>query len=354
MTEGGKDKPQAGEKASHPTASMIGQTDALGARIDRYRLLSPLGEGGCGIVYLAEQEQPVRRRVALKVIKPGMDTKQVIARFEAERQALALLDHPHIAHVLDAGTTAEGRPYFVMEYVKGIAIVNHCDRHRSTIQERLQLFLSVCEAIQHAHHKGIIHRDIKPSNLLVCLQEGRANPKVIDFGGAKAIAQALTERTLYTEQGQFIGTPEYMSPEQSEMTAQGIDTRSDIYSLGVVLYELLTGVLPYDSQTLREGGVDNIRRTIREEDPKTPSTRLQTTPNELQSEAAQSRQTDIHGLRRQLHGELDWIAMKALDKDPTRRYQSATALAEDVQRYLNHEPVLAGPPSRLYRLKKPA
>ncbi len=335
-----------------PTAAYGGAALGPGAQIGPYKLLSILGEGGYGVVYLAEQQRPIKRRVALKVIKPGMDTKQVIARFEAERQALALLDHPNIAHVYDAGTTQNGRPYFVMEYVKGVPITEHCDLEKLAIEERFGLFLQVCEAVQHAHQKGIIHRDIKPSNVQVAIHGEQAVPKIIDFGVAKAISQPLTERTLVTEQGQFVGTPEYMSPEQAEMTTQDIDTRTDIYSLGVVLYELLTGTLPFASKTLREGGVDHIRHMIREEDPKTPSTRLSTISGEESTRVAQLRRTDVRTLGRKLHGDLDWITIKAMEKDRMRRYQTAHALAEDIQRHLDHEPVLAGPPSKIYRLKK--
>ncbi|MHC4507780.1 MAG: protein kinase domain-containing protein [Planctomycetota bacterium] len=340
-----------GEEAV-PTASLGAGAAGLGGQIGPYKLLSILGEGGYGIVYLAERQRPVKRRVALKVIKPGMDTKQVIARFEAERQALALLDHPNIAHVFNAGTTGAGRPYFVMEYVEGVPISEHCDCHRLTIEERLKLFLQVCEAVQHAHQKGIIHRDIKPSNIQVSIQGAQVVPKVIDFGVAKAISQPLTERTLVTEQGQFVGTPEYMSPEQAEKTGQDIDTRSDIYSLGVVLYELLTGALPFEPKTLREGGVDHIRHVIREEDPKTPSTRVSTISGEESTKVAQLRRTDVRTLGRKLHGDLDWITIKAMEKDRMRRYQTAHAMAEDIQRHLNHEPVEAGPPSTTYRLRK--
>ncbi|MHC4510756.1 MAG: protein kinase domain-containing protein, partial [Planctomycetota bacterium] len=340
-----------GEEAV-PTANLGAGAVGPGGKIGRYKLLSVLGEGGYGIVYLAEQQRPVKRRVALKLIKPGMDTKQVIARFEAERQALALLDHPNIAHVFDAGTTKAGRPYFVMEYVKGVPITEHCDREKLAIEERLGLFLQVCEAVQHAHQKGIIHRDIKPSNIQVSIHGEQVVPKVIDFGVAKAIIQPLTERTLVTEQGQFVGTPEYMSPEQAEMTGQDIDTRSDVYSLGAVLYELLTGVLPFDPKTLREGGVDHIRHMIREKDPKTPSTRLSTISGEESTKVAQLRRTDIRTLGRRLHGDLDWITIKAMEKDRMHRYQMAHALAEDIRRHLSHEPVLAGPPSRVYRLRK--
>jgi serine/threonine protein kinase/Flp pilus assembly protein TadD len=335
-----------------PTANLGAGAVRSGSRIGPYKLLSILGEGGYGIVYLAERQRPVKRRVALKIIKPGMDSKQVIARFEAERQALALLDHPNIAHVFNAGTTKVGRPYFVMEYVKGIPVTEHCDRHRLTIEERLKLFLQVCEAVQHAHQKGIIHRDIKPSNILVAIEAERPIPMIIDFGVAKAISQPLTERTLVTEQGQFVGTPEYMSPEQADLTTQDIDTRSDIYSLGVVLYELLTGTLPFDPKALREGGIDHIRHMIREEEPRTPSTRLSTISGQESTKAAQLRRTDVRTLGRKLHGDLDWITIKAMEKDRMRRYQTAHALAEDVQRHLNHEPVLAGPPSRIYRLTK--
>jgi len=334
-----------------PTAD-YGAAVGPGAQIGPYKLTSILGEGGYGIVYLAEQQRPVKRRVALKIIKPGMNSKQVIARFEAERQALALLDHPNIAHVFNAGTTEASRPYFVMEHVKGIPVTEHCDRHKLTIEERLKLFLQVCEAVQYAHQKGIIHRDIKPSNILVTLEADRAIPMIIDFGVAKAISQPLTERTLVTEQGQFVGTPEYMSPEQADLTTQDVDTRSDVYSLGVVLYELLTGALPFDPEALRKGGIEHIRHVICEEEPKTPSTRLSTASGRESTKLAQLRRTDARTLGRQLHGDLDWITLKAMEKDQTRRYQTAHALAEDIQRHLENEPVLAGPPSKIYRLKK--
>jgi WD40 repeat protein/predicted Ser/Thr protein kinase len=324
----------------------------IGEQIGRYKLLRILGEGGFGIVYLAEQQRPMKRQVALKIIKPGMDSAQVIRRFEAERQALALLDHPNVAHVYDAGTTKFGRPYFVMEYVKGVPITEHCDRQRLTIEERLKLFVKVCEAIQHAHQKGIIHRDIKPSNIQVCIQSEQAVPKVIDFGVAKALSQPLTERTLVTEQGQLIGTPEYISPEQAEMTNQDIDTRSDIYSLGVVLYELLTGTLPFESQTLRKGSLDQMRAVIRGEEPKTPSTRVSSLDAEASTKLAKSCQSDAETLRRKLRGDLDWITLKAMEKDRMRRYQTSHALAEDIERHLNQEPVLAGRPGTLYRFQK--
>lgn len=335
-----------------PTARLDSAAVGPGGKIGPYKLLRILGEGGYGIVYLAEQQRPVKRRVALKVIKPGMDTKQVIARFEAERQALALLDHPNIAHVFNAGTTDAGRPYFAMEYVKGVPITEHCDRHKLAIEERLKLFLAVCEAVQHAHQKAIIHRDIKPSNILIAYEGEQAVPMIIDFGVAKALTQSLTDRTLVTEQAQMIGTPEYMSPEQAEMTGQDIDTRTDIYSLGAVLYELLTGTLPFDSHTLREGGIEQMRRMIREQDPKTPSVRLSNIEKKESLSLANHRRTNIRTLGHRLHGELDWITLKAMDKDRMRRYQTAHALAEDIQRYLNQEPVLAGPPSTVYKIQK--
>ncbi len=334
-----------------PTASLDRFVEGSGSKVGHYKLLSILGEGGMGIVYLAEQEKPIRRQVALKVIKPGMDSARVIARFEAERQALALLDHPNIAHVHDAGTTENGRPYFVMEYVKGLSITEHCDRHKLTIEDRLNLFRQVCLAVHHAHQKGIIHRDIKPSNILISTQDDQILPKIIDFGVAKALAQPLTERTLVTEQGQLFGTPEYMSPEQADMANEDIDTRSDIYSLGVLLYVLLTGVLPFDSATFREGGIDHIRQVIRETDPKTPSTRL-TSLGEEAKKVAQSRRTEITTLAKKLHKELEWIPLKAMRKDRAERYRSASELADDIENYLKGDPLIAGPPSSVYRLKK--
>ncbi|MHC4440044.1 MAG: serine/threonine protein kinase, partial [Planctomycetota bacterium] len=292
---GGNQDLSGPERSGNSTASYATVVEQPGGWIGQYKLLSVLGEGGMGIVYLAEQERPIKRRVALKVIKPGMDSKRVIARFEAERQALALLDHPNIAHVHDAGTTQTGRPYFVMEYVKGLSITDYCDHHKLTIEDRLTLFMLICQAVQHAHQKGIIHRDIKPSNILVSMENDRAMPKIIDLGVAKAISQPLTERTLVTEQGQLFGTPEYMSPEQADMANEDIDTRSDVYSLGVLLYVLLTGVLPFDSEILREGGVEHIRRTIRETDPKTPSTRLSSLGEEAKK-IAEGRRTEVVAL----------------------------------------------------------
>lgn len=344
-------KPFFSASSDNSTVSCGSPKEVLGGQIGPYKLLSVLGEGGYGIVYLAEQHEPIRRRVALKIIKPGMDTRQVIARFEAECQALALFDHPNIAHIYNVGTTKTGRPYFVMERVKGMPITEHCDQEKSGIEERLELFLDICDAIQYAHQKGIIHRDIKPSNILVSIESKGAVPKVIDFGVAKAISQPLTERTLYTEQGQFIGTPEYMSPEQAEMTIQDIDTRSDVYSLGVVLYELLTGVLPFDPETLHEAGIDRLRQIIREEEPKSPSTRLSHL-GEKAVQIAAKRRTEVGPLANRLHKELDWIPMKAMRKERVRRYRSVSELADDIQNYLDGNPLIAGPELFIYKLKK--
>jgi len=319
--------------------------------VGRYELLELIGEGGMGLVYLAQQKEPVKRRVALKIVKLGMDTKQVVARFEAERQTLAVLEHPNIAHVFDAGTTETGRPYFVMEYVEGMSITKYCDERKLNIEQRLRLFEQVCEGVHHAHQKGIIHRDIKPSNILVSVHGDKAVPKIIDFGIAKAITQPLTEKTSYTERGQLLGTPEYMSPEQAEMAYQDIDTRSDIYSLGVVLYELLAGVPPFDAKRLREGGIDHIQQVICEEEPRTPSARL-TSLGDKAKAVAQSRRTQIITLTRRLHRELEWIPMKAIRKDRTRRYRSASELADDIQNYLTGSPLIAGPESTVYRARK--
>ena len=321
-------------------------------KIDRYKILQKLGEGGCGVVYMAEQTEPVRRKVAVKVIKLGMDTKQVIARFEAERQALALMDHPNIAKVLDAGTTEKGRPYFVMELVKGIRITDYCDQNHLSTAERLGLFTQACQAIQHAHQKGIIHRDIKPSNILVTLHDGKPVPKVIDFGIAKATEQPLTEKTVFTAFGQFMGTPAYMSPEQAELSGLDIDTRSDIYALGVLLYELLTGKTPFDAKELLQAGLDEMRRRIREEEPMRPSTRLSTMMDADLTEIAEQRRSEPGKLTRFIRGDLDWIVMKCLEKDRTRRYETANGLATDIRRHLENEPVLACPPSTAYRFQK--
>jgi serine/threonine protein kinase/tetratricopeptide (TPR) repeat protein len=343
---------------SATSAPMAATTDLPGIEkagdtIGRYKLLEQIGEGGCGVVYMAEQQEPVRRRVALKVIKLGMDTKQVVARFEAERQALALMDHPNIARVLDAGATDTGRPYFVMELVRGIKITEFCDQKKLSTQERLELFISVCRAVQHAHQKGVIHRDLKPSNILVTIVDGAPVPKVIDFGIAKATSnQPLTNKTLFTAFAQFVGTPAYMSPEQAEMSGVDIDTRSDIYSLGVVLYELLTGKTPFDAEVLLRAGIDEIRSTIREQEPPKPSTRLHALSQADLTTTAEARHLDGHKLIQIVKGDLDWIVMKCLEKERSRRYETVNGLAADVLRHLNTEPVVARPPSRWYEFQK--
>jgi len=340
---------EAGAFLDSPAVSLAGATvrttsEAGADMIGPYRLLEVIGSGGMGVVYLAEQSEPVRRRVAVKLIKAGMDTEQVIARFEAERQALAMMDHPGIARVLDAGATDDGRPFFVMELVRGIPITSYCSKNDLALRDRLELFAKVCDALQHAHQKGIIHRDIKPTNVLVESANGDASPKIIDFGVAKATHQQLTERTLHTVLGEMIGTPEYMSPEQAEMSILDIDTRSDIYSMGVLLYELLSGALPFDSSAFRTGGFAEIRSVLVEDEPPRPSTRL--------SASESDDEIDTRSLMRELKGDLDWVVMKAIAKDRTRRYQSASELAADVRRYLADEPVLASAPSTAYRVRK--
>ncbi|MBL9000645.1 MAG: tetratricopeptide repeat protein [Phycisphaerae bacterium] len=340
--------PTAGSSATMTMAATL--REGPGTRIGPYKILQAIGEGGFGSVFMAEQDQPVQRKVALKIIKLGMDTRQVVARFEQERQALAMMDHPNIARVLDAGATEAGRPFFVMELVKGDPIVEYCDKNNLSVPDRLELFAQVCNAVQHAHTKGIIHRDIKPSNILVSTQDGRPHAKVIDFGIAKATASKLTEKTLFTEHRQLVGTPEYMSPEQAEGSLD-IDTRTDVYSLGVLLYELLTGTTPFTGQELRSAAYAEIQRIIREVEPPKPSTRLSANTETIVS-IATKRHTEPKRLGTLVRGELDWIVMKALEKDRQRRYETASGLAMDVKRYLSGEAVLAAPPSNAYRFKK--
>lgn len=323
-----------------------------GTTIGVYKLREQIGEGGFGLVFVADQEKPFRRRVALKIIKPGMDSPEVIARFEAERQALALMDHANIARVYDAGMTHHGHPYFVMELVRGVQLISFCDRHKLSTTDRLELFVSICQAVQYAHQKGIIHRDLKPSNVLITLENGKPIPKVIDFGVAKAINQTLTDRTIYTRFASMIGTPAYMSPEQAEMSNLDVDTRSDIYSLGVLLYEMLTGSTPLVQDRVAKVGFDELRRIIREEEPPRPSLRLSTLSNEIVTTVSANRSLEPARLLSTVQGDLDWIVMKALDKDRNRRYATASALADDVTRYLNQEPVDARPPSTMYRFSR--
>jgi len=352
---------QAGDFLGRPAAGrppraaqVLAPGEKPGDRIGRYKLLQQIGEGGSGVVYMAEQQEPVRRRVALKIIKPGMDTKSVIARFEAERQAVALMDHPSIAKVFDAGATESGRPYFVMELVRGVKITKYCDQHSLTTEARLKLFVQVCEAIQHAHQKGIIHRDIKPSNILVTQSlQGVAMPMVIDFGVAKATTdQRLTDKTVFTAFEMLIGTPAYMSPEQAALSSVDVDTRTDIYSLGVLLYELLTSSTPFETEELLKAGLDETRRVIREQEPVRPSTRLSKLKDADLTTVAKRRHSEPLKLIRAVRGDLDWIAMKALEKDRTRRYATANGMAADLKRHLNNEPVVARPPSSVYRFQK--
>jgi serine/threonine protein kinase len=360
-------QPKAGSFLEKPAADLAAAvtappnaapplTEGPGSRIGPYKLLQQIGEGGMGVVYMAEQTTPVRRVVALKVVRAGLDSAQAVARFETERQALALMDHPNIAKVFDAGTTGEpgcvsaGRPYFVMELVKGVPITKFCDERRLTPRQRLELFVPVCQAVQHAHQKGVIHRDLKPSNVLVALYDGNPVPKVIDFGIAKATGQKLTERTLFTQFGAIVGTPEYMSPEQAELNQIDIDTRSDVYSLGVLLYELLTGSTPLGRKRLDEGAILEVLRLIREEEPPRPSTRLST--SEALASVAANRNTEPKKLTKLVRGELDWIVMKTLEKDRNRRYETASGLAIDLLHYLHDEPVAAGPPGVGQRLNR--
>src|SRR5215831_14673702 len=349
--------PQSAQSPSHAGFLAAQLSEKQGDTIGHYKLLEKIGEGGCGVVYMAEQEQPVKRKVALKIIKLGMDTKQVVARFEAERQALALMDHSNIAKVLDAGATDTGRPYFVMELVGGIKLTEYCDRKRLGMRQRLELFIQVCRAIQHAHQKGVIHRDIKPSNVLVAEQDGIPVPKVIDFGIAKATEGKLTDDTVFTAFEHFLGTPAYMSPEQAQLGGLDVDTRSDIYSLGVLLYELLTGKTPFDAKELVAAGLEAMRRTIQEKEPPTPSTRLMQALATPKSEsgrqkAEMERLLETKELVKLVRGDLDWIVMKCLEKDRGRRYETANGLAMDLQRHLNNEAVVASPPSRLYQFQK--
>jgi non-specific serine/threonine protein kinase/serine/threonine-protein kinase len=339
------------EESPNLTLSSGGKGGATSGLIGAYRLLQLLGEGGMGEVWLAEQKKPIHRTVALKVIKAGMDTKAVVARFESERQALALMDHPNIARVFEAGSTAEGRPYFVMEYVPGLPLTEYCDKRRMTLKERLELFVLVCDGVQHAHQKAIIHRDLKPSNVLVVEQDNKAVPKIIDFGLAKATGRRLTDNTMFTEIGVMLGTPEYMSPEQADQREQNIDTRTDVYSLGVILYQLLAGVLPFEVKELRAAGLEEILRVIREREPLKPSTRIRSL-GQASAASAETRQEEPQSFIRHLQGELDWVTMKALEKDRTRRYGSPAELSADIGHYLRNEPVLAHPPSAAYHASK--
>jgi serine/threonine-protein kinase len=340
-----------GADDGQPARTIPLATVGIGTMIGRYQLLQEIGVGGFGVVYMAEQSEPVRRKVAVKIVKPGMDTREVVARFEAERQTLSMMDHPNIAKMLDGGATDNGRPYFVMELVKGVPITEYCDRNSLSTVERLKLLQTVCHAVQHAHHKGVVHRDLKPSNVMITLHEGEPVPKVIDFGVSKALNQQLTAKTLFTRYGQMVGTPQYMSPEQAEMSGLDIDTRSDVYSLGVLLYELLTGTTPLSSERLRTAAFADIVRMIKDEEPLRPSARLTTLGDELTTICNQ-RKTDRKGLQTSIRGDLDWIVMKSLEKDRRRRYETASSLARDIEHFLCQEPVHARPPSNVYRFQK--
>jgi serine/threonine protein kinase len=344
-------EPSHGSASADSTLSGAAADAPAFVQIGPYRLLKIIGEGGMGEVWLAEQKTPIHRTVALKLIKAGMDTKAVVARFESERQALALMDHPNIAQVYDAGSTPEGRPYFVMEYVPGLPITEYCDKHCLSMSQRLAVFMQVCDGVQHAHQKAIIHRDLKPSNVLVVERDDKPIPKIIDFGLAKAIARRLTEKTMFTELGALVGTPEYMSPEQADLDERNVDTRTDVYSLGVILYELLVGALPFDSEALRAAGLDAILRVIREQEPLKPSTKVRQM-GESSAASAEKRKEEPRSFARRLQGELDWITLKALEKDRARRYGSASELSADLARYLHDEPVLAGPATAAYRVRK--
>lgn len=348
LDQGGAGEFLQGRSVGRTTHTVV---EGPGSIIGPYKLKELIGEGGFGLVFVAEQQEPLRRYVAMKLIKPGMDSRDIIARFEAERQALALMDHPNIARVFDAGTTETGRPYFVMELVRGVAITEFCDQGRLSTQERLSLFITVCQAVQHAHQKGIIHRDLKPSNVLVTRHDDKPVVKVIDFGIAKALHQRLTDRSIYTRFAQMMGTPSYMSPEQAEMSGLDVDTRSDIYSLGVLLYELMTGTTPFERDRLETAGLDEWRRILREEEPVRPSTRISTLGMALTT-VSTNRRSDPRQLSQLFRGELDWIIMKALEKDRDRRYATAADMARDVERYLHDEPVEASPPSSVYRMRK--
>jgi len=346
--------PSGNSSAENFSDSTVGYGEHGGAaqrQIGPYRLLQRVGEGGMGEVWLAEQKTPIHRNVALKLIKAGMDTKAVVARFESERQALALMDHPNIARVFDAGSTPEGRPYFVMEFVAGLPLTEYCDKHRLTVRQRLELFAQVCDGVQHAHQKAIIHRDLKPSNVLVLEQNDKAVPKIIDFGLAKAVSQRLTDKTFFTEIGVLVGTPEYMSPEQADLVEQNVDTRTDVYSLGLILYELLVGALPFDAKTLRAAGLEAILRVIREQEPPKPSTKVRQM-GVSSADSAERRQEEPRSFARHLEGELDWITMKAIEKDRSRRYGTANELSADLARYLQNQPVVAGPATAGYRIRK--